>query len=99
MKSTPENAVKRKLKLVLDKNKAFPFAASAGPYRIKGIPDRVGCHNGRFFGCEAKRKSREAEATQLLRKQEIEAAGGTWFLIDGEESLAILEAWLKGSTP
>jgi hypothetical protein len=93
MKVTPENAVKKRIREVLIKSGCFWYPAVAGPYSVAGIPDYVGCSNGRFFGIEAKAPSKKPTALQLKRKTEIEAAGGKWFIVDGD--LAELMEWLS----
>jgi hypothetical protein len=92
MKTTPENNVKRLIKVQLTLSGAFWYPAVAGPYSVSGIPDFIGCHRGKFFGVEAKAPGKKPTALQLKRKDEIEAAGGKWLLVDGD--LTELQEWL-----
>ena len=96
MATTPEGAVKKQIKAALTRHKAWFFMPVSGGYGVHGIPDFVGCHNGRSFGVEAKAAGKKASALQLLQKSLMEAAGAQWFLVDGPESLQALEVWLAG---
>ena len=96
MKATPENTVKKIVKDYLNSVPGcFWYSASAGAYSIGGIPDIVGAYKGFFFGAEIKRPGGKPTALQLKKKAEIEAGGGAWFLIDGEDSLVNLKCWMK----
>lgn len=94
MKTTPENKIKAQLKTYLDSIGAFHYPASAGAFSVSGVPDRIGTYKGMFFGCECKAPGKKATPLQLLCKNKIEAAGGAWFLIDGEESMKALKDWV-----
>lgn len=50
------------------------------------------------FFIETKSPGKKPTALQLKKKAEIERIGATWFLVDGEESLKIVENWLKEIT-
>ena len=89
MKSTPENLVKKMVKMVLEQNGIWYYSASAGMYSTGGIPDIVGCHNGKFFGIEVKSKTGKATALQLKVGGNILDAGGMWFIVRDAETLAI----------
>lgn len=95
--ATPEGAVKKQIKAVLTQHKTWFFMPVSGGFGVHGIPDFVGCHNGRCFGVEAKAAGKKASALQLLQKQLMEAAGAKWFLVDGTESLKEIESWLSGN--
>lgn len=103
MKSTPENDVKKKLKKYLDEIPyLFYYSATAGAYSTSGIPDIVGCHNGRFFGIEVKAPGRRGEKTrgasglQVLQMLKIRAALGFTMVFDGEEiDWITLRNWLE----
>ncbi len=96
-----ENWVKRKLKKMLDELGAYHYPASAGSYSVGGIPDRIGCYKGRFFGIEAKRPGRRGEenrglsALQYRTGQSIEKAGGLFFVVDGPEDIAAVKEALE----
>ena len=94
MKTTPENRIKKMGIALLDEYNVFHYPASAGPYSVAGIPDRVGCFYGRFFGIEFKAPGKKPTALQLMRRDQIVAAGGEWFLVDSPETLQIFHDWL-----
>ena len=66
----------------------------------RGVPDRiVVCPtNGCLIFVELKQQGKKPTALQLKKKDEIEAIGAKWFLVDGEESLAVVERWLQEVT-
>lgn len=97
MAVTPEGVVKKQIKAVLAGHKAWFFMPVSGGFGTHGIPDFVGCHNGRCFGVEAKAPGKKASALQLLQKSLMEAAGAQWFLVDGPESLKELAQWMDGN--
>lgn len=91
---TPEGRVKKKIKAVLDKYDTriyyyMPVPAGYGKPTI----DYLGCFNGYFFGIEAKRLRKEPTSRQELTLDDIAAAGGKTFVIDGDTTE--LETWLS----
>lgn len=50
-----------------------------GPHQAKGLPDVVGCYNGRFFGLEVKLPGKESTLTDIQKNKltKISQAGGT----------------------
>lgn len=96
MALTPEGKVKAKIKKILDAAGAYYFSPATGGYGRSGVPDFVGCINGKFFGVEAKAEGNEATALQLRELNKIRAAGGIGLLITGNRgSLLFLEVTLK----
>lgn len=61
-----------------------------------GIPDLLGCYDGKFFAIELKIKNNKPTELQKVRLQEIETAGGVqgvaynW----GEEEI-LKKSWIK----
>jgi len=49
---TPEKKVKTKVVAILKELRAYYFYPVAGGYGASGVPDIVGCHNGKFFAIE-----------------------------------------------
>jgi Holliday junction resolvase len=91
---TPEAKVKKKCTDLLKKYKAYYFMPPANGYGRAGIPDIVGCYNGKFFGVECKAG---VNTTTPLQNRELEAivfAGGAAFVIR-EDNLVLLEHWLQ----
>jgi len=97
MATTPEGIVKKQIKALLTAHGTWFFLPVSSGFGVHGIPDFVGCHNGRCFGVEAKAPGKKASALQLRQKSLMEAAGAKWILIDGPESLKELDAWLNGT--
>jgi hypothetical protein len=105
---TPEGEVKKAIKDCLHAHGIFP-AKDAGAFPefaqgwyhmpsqnalgVKGIPDFMGHHRGRFWGVEAKAPKKAPTGFQALQIAAIRAAGGMVFVIDGD--LSELEAWLE----
>lgn len=99
MAATPEGKVKRALERMLKEEGVWSYAPQAGPYGAAGIPDRIGCANGYFFGVECKAdRSKQPTALQLKRRDEILAAGGAWFLVYDSQTIDTLRAWLRACT-
>lgn len=53
-----ESKFQKKVKQVLKDNGVFCFVKEAKS--LRGLPDIIGCYNGRFFGWELKRSPQEA---------------------------------------
>jgi hypothetical protein len=77
------------------------YSAVQGPMSVRGIPDFIGFYRGGvggagvFFAVEAKAPGKNPTGFQLLQIISILQAGGACFVVDGEESLAVFEEWLK----
>jgi len=82
MASTPEGKVKIKAKKILDKLGAYYFMPMGGPFGRSGIPDIIGCLNGRFFGIECKANGNKPTALQMRELQDILDHGGISMIID-----------------
>jgi hypothetical protein len=106
--STPEGKVKDAVKALLNafdifsaaKAGSFPetaqgwfFMPSQNGYGVKGVPDFVGHHKGRFFAVETKAPGKKATGFQALQINAINTAGSVCFVIDGD--LGELNAWLR----
>lgn len=99
---TPEGKVKQAVVKYLKEMKAWyhlPVSLGMGQH---GIPDIVGCHNGRFFAIEVKAPGRRGEANrgasglQVLQMDKIRTAGGFTMVFDGEgEDWFILREFLE----
>jgi Holliday junction resolvase len=57
---TPEAKVKRKVTDQLKLIGAYYFFPATGGYGKSGVPDIVGCYNGKFFGIECKAGKKES---------------------------------------
>ena len=75
------NLVRKILKALRD---SFPadvwYKIYTGPYQERGVPDIIGCHNGRFIGLEVKTPERARKdgptKYQQLQLKRIKKAGG-----------------------
>ena len=94
--STPEGKVKEKIKRLLKHYGAWYYLPVSLDMGQHGIPDFVCCYNGQFFGIEAKAEGKKPTPLQVKQAETITKAGGKWFLVDGDDSLMVVEKWLKG---
>lgn len=93
---TPEGKVKKKLTEVLKQHKIWYFFPANNGMGRGGIPDVIAIIDGTFVGIECKAdESKKATALQVHCGKEIRDAGGFWFLVYDDESLAQLEQWIQ----
>lgn len=76
MATTPENAVKRRIKAWLKDQGIFHWSNAAGPYSVHGIPDLMAVRDGVLYGIEVKRPGGKPTPHQLRFIAAIRAAGG-----------------------
>lgn len=91
---TPEGKIKAKVRQLLKTYDAYwhcPVQNGMGRPSL----DFICCHQGEFFAVEAKAPGKRPTPRQLLTMDEIEAAGGVVFVVDGSEALKDLESWLE----
>lgn len=96
---TPEGKVKKLVKDVLeafgkDIDGFWPVPSGYGESHL----DYVGCCRGAFFAIETKKAGGKPTPRQLARIEQIKAAGGKVFVIDGTDRTATtadLFAWLN----
>jgi len=100
MGMTPEGKIKKKLdKMLKSKEYLFSFPPQAGPFGSAGIPDRVVCCQGKFLGVECKADAKKPlTGLQLRAMRMIEAAGGAFFLVYDDVTIAEVEAWIDASS-
>lgn len=94
MASTPEAAVKQRIKLTLDGHGAYRVMPVSNGMGAHGIPDFLVCLNGRFVGIEAKAGKGKPTALQLSNLRRIYETGGTALVIN-EHNLLHLDGWLS----
>lgn len=82
MADTPESKVKKKVVTILKELRAYYFYPVTGGYGSSGVPDIVGCHNGRFFGIECKAGANKPTPLQQKNLDAIKAMGGIALLIN-----------------
>jgi len=85
--STPEVLVKKKVRKLLDEAGVYYFMPPANGFGRAGIPDIVGCLNGRFFAIECKAGKGTTTALQDREISRINDAGGTAIVVN-ENNLA-----------
>ena len=76
MAMTPEAKVKKKVADALKKLGAYYFYPVTGGYGRSGVPDIVGCYEGKFFGIECKAGKGKTTALQEMNLKQIMAVGG-----------------------
>jgi hypothetical protein len=93
---TPEAKTKQKIKKLLDSygDRVYSYMPVPSGYGKPTI-DYLVCFDGLFIGIEAKKPGAKPTERQQGALAAIYAAGGTAFVIDSEESLKILENFLK----
>jgi Holliday junction resolvase len=82
MADTPEVKVKKKVVAILKELRAYYFYPVTGGYGGSGVPDIVGCYNGKFFGIECKAGKNKPTALQLKQLEAIKATGGVSLVIN-----------------
>ena len=95
---TPEGRVKKRVKYVLAEADRmlgrvysnWPVPAGYG----KPMLDCVGCFKGRFFAIETKAPGKKPTPLQRLTAEQMGAAGATVFIIEDEQGVEELWAWL-----
>lgn len=91
---TPEGKVKAKVKAVLKKHGVFYFMPRGSIFGKAGVADIVACYMGKFVAIETKAGRNKLTMRQELVKQDIEQAGGVYFVIR-EDNVGSLEEWLN----
>jgi hypothetical protein len=97
MAKTPEAKVKAKVTGILKDQGAYFFYPVTGGFGASGIPDIVGCINGRFFAIECKAGDNKPTALQLHNINAIMTRGG-YALVVNEDNINAVEGlitWLK----
>lgn len=93
MAKTPEVKVKDKIKALCKKYGAYYAMPVMMGMANNGTPDILVGHRGQFAGVEAKAGKGKPTALQMVRLEEIVAAGCAALVIN-EENLWLLEEWL-----
>ena len=95
MASTPEGKVKMKITKLLDSYDGslyywMPVPSGFGTRQV----DYVGVHKGQFFCIEAKKPGGKPTPLQYEFMKCVDRAGGAWFVVDDDVSLAQVKGWL-----
>ena len=81
MAQTPEKAVKKQVRAILDELGAYYVMPVTGGYGSQGAPDFLVCLKGKFVGIETKAGKGKTTALQDLNLQKIRDAGGVALVI------------------
>ena len=95
MPSTPEKKVKQQVMQALKDMGAYYFYPVTGGSGRSGVPDIVGCWEGRFFGIECKAGKNLPTALQLKNLKEITDSGGIALVIN-EENMSSTVSLITG---
>jgi hypothetical protein len=87
---TPEAKVKKVGRAIMTRMGMYHFPAFSGGYGRSGVPDDIGCYQGRFVAVEYKANGGKPTALQLKNMDDIRKSGGIALLID-EENVHQLE--------
>ena len=79
---TPEKKVKMKVVAILKEVGAYYFYPVTGGYGASGVPDIVGCYNGKFFAVECKAGKGKTTALQDKNINEIRKQGGKAIVVN-----------------
>lgn len=90
---TPEAVVKNSVKKLLADSHVYFFMPPGSGYGRAGIPDIVGCKNGRFIAIECKAGKGTTTALQDRELHRIGEAGGVALMIN-EKNLHTLQETL-----
>ena len=82
MASTPEAAVKKKIRAILDEYGAYYAMPIGSGYGNSGVPDFLVCYKGWFIGIEAKAGKGKTTALQDMNLDKIGKAGGMAMVIN-----------------
>ena len=92
MAMTPERKVKAKVTAQLDKLIGiYYFYPVTGGYGASGVPDIVGCLNGKFFAIECKAGNNQPTALQHKNINHIRHSGGIAVVVNEENMNGIGE--------
>lgn len=94
MARTPESAVKDKVVAILKELGAYYFFPATHGYGRSGVPDIIGCLNGKFFAIECKAGNNKPTALQEREMQRIRDTGGNTLVVN-EENIEVTRLWLK----
>jgi len=97
----PEDAIVKSIRKALQGSVGgFWFKVHGGPFQMAGIPDLLGCVQGRFIGVEVKRPSKMTNVSPIQQRviQKINLNGGL-AIVSCDPSTAVEEVIRFLSTP
>jgi len=96
---TPEGKVKKKVTKQLKELGAYYFFPFSGGYGKSGVPDIVGCFEGRFFGIECKAGKNTPTALQEKNLRDIAKAGGLSWVVNEDDADDVAQVLINETTP
>jgi len=96
-----EEAIVKKIRKALQGSVGgFWFKVHGGPFQMAGLPDLLGCVQGRFIGIEVKRPSRMTNVSPIQQRmiQKINLNGGL-AIVSCDPDTAVEEVTRFLSTP
>ena len=94
MAQTPEKKVKDKVVAILKREGAYYFFPGTHGYGRSGIPDIVGCIDGKFFAIECKAGTNKPTLLQVREIESIRSAGGAAAAVN-EQNIDNVPEWLR----
>ena len=91
---TPEKKVKTKVVAILKELGVYYFYPVTGGYGAAGVPDIVGCYQGRFFAIECKAGKGKTTALQDKNIARIKETGGLAIVVN-EDNLEDVNELLR----
>ena len=95
MAMTPEAKVKKVVTSYLKELECYYFYPVTGGYGSSGVPDIVGCYEGKFFAFECKAGKNKPTALQEKHLYHILVSGGVSEVVN-EENMHDVKAMLNG---
>lgn len=93
---TPEGKIKKRLTDMLKHQKIWYFMPANNGLGRSGIPDLICVVDGLFIGVECKADStKQPTALQIQCGKQIREAGGYWFLVYDDQSIAQVEKFIN----
>jgi len=83
------------LTIIRKQPKAWAFKCAAGPFQERGLPDIIGCIDGRFFAIEGKVGKNTMSPMQEIVQSKIIAANGKYAVMRESITEAELIDWLR----
>ncbi len=93
---TPEKKVKQRVAKQLKEIGAYFFYPATGGYGRNGVPDIVGCYDGKFFGIECKAGAGKVTALQERELGSILMSAGIAMVVN-EDNVAEIKEVLQQS--
>ena len=94
MAQTPENKVKAKIVSILKEEGVYYFLPATHGFGRSGVPDIIGCVNGKFLAVECKAGKNTPTALQLREIAAINTAGGIAIVVN-EDNIEMVRDYVR----